>query len=103
MYILDTTIKNELLKIKYHQKLLLMIAIEENKEETLFFQGIIDFDLCEKQVKAIIEIVEDGTIENLKNYLINENIDFDIHALLESMISQSILVDNSKKLLLDLT
>ncbi|MGM0217634.1 hypothetical protein [Enterococcus sp. AZ126] len=99
---MNSNIQNELLKIKYHQKLLLMITLEENKEETLFFQGVIDFDLSEIQVKNIIEIVQDGEIDDLKNYLLKENINFDIHALLKSMINQSILIDNSKKLLLDL-
>ncbi|MEI5994495.1 hypothetical protein [Candidatus Enterococcus mansonii] len=100
---MDTNIKEELSKIKYHQKLLLMITLKENKEDTLFFQGIIDFDLSEKQVKEIMTVVQDGTVEKLKKYLLKENINFDIRALLKSMISQSILLENSKKLLHDLT
>ncbi|MGX7265818.1 hypothetical protein [Enterococcus crotali] len=100
---MDNNIKDELSKIKYHQKLLLIIALEENKEETLFFQGIIDFDLNEKQVKKIISIVQDDEVEDLENYLLNENIDFEIHTLLKSMISQSILIDNSQKFLHNLT
>lgn len=100
---MDNNIKDELSKIKYHQKLLLIIALEENKEATLFFQGIIDFDLSEKQVKKIISIVQDDEVEDLENYLLNENIDFEIHTLLKSMISQSILIDNSQKFLHNLT
>ena len=50
---------NEIEKIKYHQKMLLIIATSDDSEKMLFFQNIIAFDLSEQEVKSILAFVQE--------------------------------------------
>lgn len=76
-------IKNTLIKRRYHQKLLLNIACHDNPDELLFFQQIISYDLDEKQVKSLLNVLlylqdnkypSEGIIKELKEFdiVINE-------------------------------
>lgn len=50
-------IKNILTKRRYHEKILLNIACHDNPDELLFFQQIISYDLDEKQVKSLLNVL----------------------------------------------
>lgn len=50
-------IMQELKRIKYHQKLLLMISTHENPDSLSFFSQIIDWDLEKKDEKTIRHIM----------------------------------------------
>lgn len=50
-------IKNILTKRRYHEKILLNIACHDNPDELLFFQQIISYDLDEKQVKLLLNVL----------------------------------------------
>jgi len=73
-------IKNSLEKRRYHQKLLLDIACHEDPDELLFFQQIIMYDLHEKQVNLLLDVLQylklnkissDESIQELKEFDIN--------------------------------
>ncbi|MED3796132.1 hypothetical protein ACU64V_09570 [Lysinibacillus capsici] len=121
-------IKNSLEKRRYHQKLLLDIACHENPDELLFFQQIIMYDLDEKQVSLLLEVLQylklnkissDTSIQELKEFDINVEhltteedklifleksaqklkINIPIKYLLLSLQKQQILQETCKKLL----
>jgi len=48
---------DEFKKMKYHQKLLLSIALDKNPEQYTFFHFILNNDLSEKDSKVIFDIL----------------------------------------------
>lgn len=55
---------DEFKKMKYHQKLLLTIALDKNPEQYTFFHFILNNDLSEKDSKVIFDILH--ALENKK-------------------------------------
>ena len=90
---------NEIEKIKYHQKMLLIIATSDNSEKTLFFQNIIAFDVSEQEVKSILEFVQEQDANGLKNFINDNQLSYDFETILSDLISQDMLVDKAKAML----
>lgn len=49
---------NQIKKIKYHQKLLLTIALDEEPEQYSFFHFVMNNDLSEKDSKIILNLLQ---------------------------------------------
>lgn len=90
---------NEIEKIKYHQKMLLIIATSDDSEKTLFFQNIIAFDVSEQEVKSILEFVQEQDANGLKNFINDNQLSYDFETILSDLISQDMLVDKAKAML----
>lgn len=85
-------------KIKYHQKILLHIAIHEDPEEVIFFQQIISYDLDEKQVNSIIKLLS-ILAEEPNEKMIDEDIKFFKELGIElnqTALSSENVIDNLK-------
>lgn len=89
---------SDLDKVKYHQKLLLHIAINNDSSKTLFFQNVITFDLSEEQVKYILKFIMKHRLEGLIDYLKNEKIDYPIINILDDCIKQDLCVENCQEM-----
>lgn len=90
---------NEIEKIKYHQKLILIIATSDDSEKMLFFQNIIAFDLSEQEVKSILEFVQEKNTNGLKKFIKDNQLSYDFETILSDLINQEILVNKARKML----
>lgn len=90
---------NEIKKIKYHQKILLIIATADDREKTLFFQNIIAFDISEQEVKSILEFVQKKDANGLKTFIKDNQLTYDFETILSDLISQDMLVDKAREML----
>lgn len=90
---------NEIEKIKYHQKILLIIATADDREKTLFFQNIVAFGLSEKQVQMILMCVKTQNAVDLKLFICTEKLEYDFESILTDLIQQGILVRQAKLML----
>lgn len=90
---------NEIAKIKYHQKILLIIATSDDSEKTHFFQNIIAFDVSEQEVKSILGFVQEKDSTGLKKFINDNQLSYDFETILSDLISQDMLVNKSKEML----
>lgn len=90
---------NQVERIKYHQKILLIIATSDNSEKTLFFQNIIAFDVSEQEVKSILEFVQEKNSNGLKKFINDNQLNYDFEIILSDLISQKILVNKAGRML----
>ncbi|MFI8685977.1 DUF1878 family protein [Rossellomorea sp. NPDC077527] len=73
-------------KLKYHQRLLLTISMDEEPEQYSFFHMIINHDLSEKDTKIIVGLLQ--TLEEKRvNNTISDKHEKSILALLEKDFS----------------
>ncbi|MCK1994933.1 DUF1878 family protein [Peribacillus muralis] len=120
---------DELNKVKYHQKLLLTIALDNNPEQYTYFHFIMNHDLSEKDSKVIFHLLhaledkregiyqkdkyEAGiasllgdnpsvSIDTIEKALLHVNLDVNPVYLIKSMRDQYILVDLCNYLLQEL-
>ncbi|MGO3360423.1 MAG: DUF1878 family protein [Leuconostoc mesenteroides] len=90
---------NELERIKYHQKMLLIVATSDDSEKTLFFQNIIAFDVSEQEVKAILKFVQEKDANGLKSFIEDNQLSYDFETILSDLITQKMLVNQAKEML----
>lgn len=95
----NEAMNNEIEKIKYHQKMLLIIATSDDSEKTLFFQNIIAFDVSEQEVKSILEFVQEKDTNGLKKFINDNQLSYDFETILSDLISQEILVNKAGEML----
>lgn len=90
---------NEIEKIKYHQKMLLIIATSDDSEKMLFFQNIIAFDLSEQEVKSILAFVQEKNTNGLKEFIKDNRLNYDFETILSDLNNQEILVNKAGEML----
>lgn len=95
----NEVMNNEIEKIKYHQKMLLIIATSDDSEKTLFFQNIIAFDVSEQEVKSILEFVQEKDTDGLKKFINDNQLSYDFETILSDLITQEILVNKAEGML----
>lgn len=83
--------EQEILKLKYHKKLMLTMVLHEDSEKFAFYHQIINYDLEEKDEKAILSII------SLFNKRLSEENNFDLEKEFFNSISLQVIYDSNIK------
>lgn len=89
----------EINKIKYHQKLMLIVATSTENEPTNFFENVIANDVSEEQVKDLINLVKNGDLKTLESYIQESGVRYAPEYFLRDLIEQEMLTDKATTLL----
>ncbi|PEQ05042.1 DUF1878 family protein [Bacillus toyonensis] len=87
--------EQEILKLKYHKKLMLTMLLHEDSEKFAFYHQLINYDLEAKDEKAILNII------SLFNKRLSKENNFDLEKEFFNSISLQVIYDYNIKPTID--